>query len=117
MGINYDGFSVQVFQSENNQFDAKLIEVDEIRASGSSIEQALENLNEKWKKHKEQLLTQGKQIPDSNLYRKYTGHFILRISPELHRKYAIEAQIQGKALNKLIDEELTKAAKKFGEKK
>ena len=89
MGISYDGFSVQIFQSEDNQFEAKLIEIDDIRASGDTIEQAMKKLSEKWERHKEQLLTQGKKIPDSNLYRKYTGHFILRISPELHRKYEI----------------------------
>lgn len=38
--------------------------------------------------------------------RNFSGKFNLRISPELHERLAIEAQAQGKSINKLAQEAL-----------
>lgn len=41
----------------------------------------------------------------------YSGHFITRISPELHRDVSIAAKVAGKSLNAWVAEQLTIAVK------
>ena len=39
--------------------------------------------------------------------RPFSGNFVVRISPELHRKLYKKAKLSGKSLNLLIEEKLT----------
>lgn len=46
--------------------------------------------------------SQNIQIPKPDLESKYSGRFILRISPELHEKISILSQAEGKTLNQFL---------------
>lgn len=48
----------------------------------------------------------GEKIPEPILERKYSGKFQVRITPELHRMLAIEAQEQNVSLNRHISNKL-----------
>jgi predicted HicB family RNase H-like nuclease len=40
----------------------------------------------------------------------YTGRFIVRLPPELHRKISVRAKVAGQSLNQWVTETLSKAA-------
>lgn len=49
---------------------------------------------------------QGKSIPSPDQDSKFSGKILVRISPLLHEKIALEAKASGKSLNKYIEEQL-----------
>ena len=63
------------------------------------VAQALKDM----KRHKE-------PIPEPLAERKYSGKFMVRVPPEVHRELAIEAQEQNVSLNRLISVKLAKSA-------
>ncbi len=48
----------------------------------------------------------GEKVPEPISERKYSGKFQVRITPELHRMLAIEAQEQNVSLNRYISNKL-----------
>lgn len=49
----------------------------------------------------------GEQIPEPIADKNYSGKFIIRIPPEIHRKLAIEAAEAGVSLNRLASAKVT----------
>jgi len=52
----------------------------------------------------------GERVPEPLASRTYSGHFVTRIPPELHRRLAIEAAEQGVSLNRLVALRLSSSA-------
>jgi len=50
----------------------------------------------------------GKSPPDPLSCRKFSGKFVVRIPPEIHRKLAIEAEEEGISLNRLVSAKLSR---------
>jgi predicted HicB family RNase H-like nuclease len=48
-------------------------------------------------------------IPDPLATKKYSGHFMVRVTPELHRQLAIEAAESHVSLNRLANDKLSRA--------
>lgn len=48
----------------------------------------------------------GSPIPEPLASREYTGHYPLRMTPQLHRRLAIEAAEQRVSLNRLLNTKL-----------
>ena len=55
------------------------------------------------------LLTDGKPLPASTSKRKFSGKFVVLLSPEIHRKIALKAMAQGDSLNHYVAETLDRA--------
>jgi predicted HicB family RNase H-like nuclease len=51
----------------------------------------------------------NRSLPEPKLNRKYTGKFVLRISPDLHERLAIKAVSEGESLNQYIKQTLEEA--------
>ena len=51
----------------------------------------------------------GEQIPEPLAVKKYSGRFVVRIPPELHRELALEAAESGVSLNRLASDKLRSA--------
>jgi len=49
----------------------------------------------------------GESPPDPLSCRKFSGKFVVRIPPEIHRKLAIEAEEEGISLNRLVSAKLS----------
>ena len=45
-------------------------------------------------------------VPDPIASKKYSGHFVVRVPPELHRQLALEAAESGVSLNRLGSDKL-----------
>jgi predicted HicB family RNase H-like nuclease len=54
------------------------------------------------------LQARGEQIPEPSAGKKYSGRFMVRIPPDLHRQLALEAAESGISLNRLASDKLSK---------
>ena len=50
--------------------------------------------------------TQGETIPEPLAARDYSGKFMVRVPPEIHRRLALEAAEAGVSLNRLVSAKL-----------
>lgn len=57
----------------------------------------------------EDMQANGEPIPQSMTERSYSGRFVCRVSPSLHRDLAIEAAEEGVSLNHLVNKKLCSA--------
>ena len=55
------------------------------------------------------LKANGEQVPEPLAVKKYSGRFMVRIPPELHRELALEAAESGVSLNRLASDRLRSA--------
>lgn len=55
------------------------------------------------------LHSNGEHIPEPLAAKKYSGRFMVRVPPELHRKLALEAAESGVSLNRLASDKLSSA--------
>ena len=51
----------------------------------------------------------GEPVPEPLGTRKYSGHFMVRVTPELHRQLVIEAAESNVSLNRLASDKLSRA--------
>ena len=49
----------------------------------------------------------GESVPEPFAMRKYSGRFMVRVPPDLHRKLAVEAAESGVSLNRLASDKLS----------
>jgi predicted HicB family RNase H-like nuclease len=49
----------------------------------------------------------GEHIPEPICSRRYSGKFVVRVPPEVHRKLAVEAAEEDISLNRLVSAKLT----------
>ena len=66
----------------------------------------LQTIVEEWV---ETLIKEGKPLPASTANRKFSGKFVVRLSPEIHRKVALKAMARGDSLNQYVAETLAEA--------
>jgi predicted HicB family RNase H-like nuclease len=52
----------------------------------------------------------GRPLPAPNAGKKYSGKFVVRISPELHQRAALQAMARGESLNQFVSERLAGVA-------
>ena len=72
----------------------------------SAVLEQLQAIVEEWT---ENLIADGKPLPPGTANRKFSGKFVVRISPEIHRKVALKAMARGESLNQFVSEALTHA--------
>ena len=53
------------------------------------------------------LEVRGESVPEPIAIRQYSGKFLVRVPPELHRRLALEAAEAGVSLNRLVSEKLS----------
>ena len=54
------------------------------------------------------LHSSGEPVPEPLASKKFSGHFMVRVPPELHRQMALEAAEAGISLNRLASDKLSK---------
>lgn len=50
----------------------------------------------------------GEPVPDPLVTKKYSGRFMIRVPPKLHRQLALEAAESGVSLNRLVSDKLSR---------
>jgi predicted HicB family RNase H-like nuclease len=57
----------------------------------------------------EVFLRDGRPLPAPAAGRTFSGKFLVRVSPEIHRKAALKAQARGESLNQFVAEAIASA--------
>lgn len=55
------------------------------------------------------LLRDGTPLPEPSAGKTFSGKFLVRVSPELHRKAALKAMARGESLNQFVAEAIANA--------
>ena len=90
------------YSDKDKVFIGSVAELPSCMGHGESPEEALEEIKTAARGLLECSQEYGDNIPEPLSLRKYTGKFMTRISPEIHRKLVKEAHIQNISLNSLI---------------
>jgi predicted HicB family RNase H-like nuclease len=55
----------------------------------------------------EVMLSDGHPLPAGTAGKKYSGQFVVRVAPELHKKASLKALARGESLNQFVAAALT----------
>ncbi len=102
----FDGFTVNLFRDDSEDFLAHFVEMPNISAFGNTPQSALEELRTAWELVKEDYQESGEDLPIAPSRKKYSGQFNIRIDTRVHRLLAMEAARSGISLNALVAQKL-----------
>ena len=106
MTDNFDGFSVNLFQDEDGDWLAHLVEMPGISAFAHTPAAALVELDQAWEAAKESYRMHNEPVPVAPARKEYSGQFNVRIDKRLHRRLAMEAGRAGISMNALVAQKL-----------
>lgn len=105
--IKPEQYSYNVAWSEEDEvFIGRVAEFPSLAAHGDSQEKALREIRTVVGYVLEELAEEGAPIPVPLGKRNFTGKLNLRMPKDLHRRLAIESEMQGVSLNALINSKL-----------
>ena len=108
MSLNADRYTYRITWSEDDQeFVGLCIEFPSLSWLARSPESALEGIRRVVNKAVHDMEGNGEVPPAPISGKSYSGKFIVRIPPEVHRALAIKAAEEGISLNRLISAKLT----------
>jgi predicted HicB family RNase H-like nuclease len=76
---------------------------------GDTEAEVLEQLVEIVEEWVEIFLRDGKPLPAPSAGKKFSGKFLVRVSPEIHQKAALKAQARGESLNQFVADAIASA--------
>jgi len=76
---------------------------------GKTETEVLKQLNTIVEELVETLIRDGHPLPSPNSKKRYSGKFVARVSPQLHRKAALKAEARGVSLNQFVAQALEMA--------
>jgi len=107
MSLKIDRYTYRVTWSEEDQEHVGLcIEFPGLSWLASTPEEALAGIRELVASVIDDMQTTGEAIPKPLAIKRYSGKFMVRVPPELHRQLAIEAAENGISLNRLASAKL-----------
>jgi predicted HicB family RNase H-like nuclease len=106
----FDGFTINLFIDEDNEWLAHFVELPQVSAFGVTPEKALKELKIAWEGVKESYRKHHQSIPLAPSRKRYSGQFNVRIDKRVHRALAIEAYLAGVSLNALVAQKLVQSA-------
>ena len=100
-------YTYQVFWSkEDEEYVGTCAEFPLLSYCGEGIGETLDGIIEIVESALDILEEEGREIPVPFGTRRYSGKLVLRMPPELHRRLAIDAAVQGVSINRLVTERL-----------
>lgn len=107
MMLNQDRYTYRVTWSEEDEEYVGLgAEFPSLSWLGETPEAALHGIRQVVADVVADLTTNGEEIPEPIAIKQYSGKFLVRIPPELHRRLALEAAEAGISLNRLASAKL-----------
>ncbi|MHB8088704.1 MAG: type II toxin-antitoxin system HicB family antitoxin [Anaerolineaceae bacterium] len=91
---------------EDNEYVGLCSEFPSLSWLASNQDAALTGIRQVVSEVVEDMLTNGGEIPEPLATKKYSGRFMVRIPPELHKELALEAHEAGISLNRLASDKL-----------
>ncbi len=94
------------WSEEDNEYVGLCAEFPSLSWLEPSPEMALKGIRQTVADVVADLKANGESVPEPIAVKKYSGKFMVRIPPELHRRLAIEAAESGVSLNRLASDRL-----------
>lgn len=108
--VNPDHYTYRVTWSEEDQEHVALCrEFPSMSWLASTPEGALRGIRKAVAEVVADMAGSGEKIPEPLASRKYSGKFMVRVPPELHRHLAMEAAEEHVSLNRLVSAKLAHA--------
>ena len=107
--LQNDRYTYRVtWSEEDNEYVGLCAEFPSLSWLEPSPEEALKGIRQTVAQVVADLEASGESVPDPIAVKKYSGKFMVRIPPELHRRLAIEAAESGVSLNRLASDKLNR---------
>jgi predicted HicB family RNase H-like nuclease len=107
--LENDRYSYRVLWSEeDNEYVGLCAEFPSLSWLEPSPEDAFKGIRQVIAEVVADLEVNGESVPEPIAAKRYSGKFIVRIPPELHRRLALEAAEAGISLNRLASEKLNR---------
>lgn len=108
MSLKNDRYTYRVTWSENDGEHLGLCaEFPSLSWLASTPEAALKGLRKIVAEVVDDLQANGEHVPEPLATRHYSGKFVVRVPPDLHRRLALEAAEAGVSLNRIASAKLT----------
>ena len=109
MMLQNDRYTYRVtWSEEDNEYVGLCAEFPSLSWLEPSPEEALKGIRQTVPQVVSDLEASGESVPEPIAIKKYSGKFIVRIPPDLHRRLAIEAAESGVSLNRLASDRLSR---------
>jgi len=95
------------WSQEDEEYVGLCIEFPSLSWLATSPEEALTGVRSVVADVVADMQANGEPIPEPIAIRRYSGNFMVRVPPELHRRLALEAAEAGVSLNRLASAKLT----------
>ncbi len=106
--MEYKSYYAKVeFDEESNILHGEVINIsDVVTFEGTSVDELKQAFHDSVDDYLDFCAERGEEPA-----KPYSGRFVVRTNPELHKSIAIEAKAEGKSLNALVNEILSKSVK------
>jgi predicted HicB family RNase H-like nuclease len=94
------------WSGEDQEYVGTCLEFPSLSWLDTSVQDALSGIIEVVKDAVRDMSALGEAVPEPLSVRKYSGHFILRTSPQLHARLVREAAEHGLSLNSFANQKL-----------
>lgn len=109
MALKKDHYSYRVTWSEDDgEYVGLCAEFPSLSWLADTPEEALRGIRDLVAEVVEDLRLEGSEIPQPIATRHYSGRFMLRVPPDLHRDLALRAAESGVSLNRFVSNQLGK---------
>ncbi|HSW00560.1 MAG TPA: toxin-antitoxin system HicB family antitoxin [Sedimentisphaerales bacterium] len=95
------------WSEEDGQYVGLCAEFASLSWLASSPEKALRGIRKIVANVVEDMVANGEPLPEPLSSRQYSGKFVVRVPPEVHRRLAIEAAEEDISLNRLVSAKLS----------
>jgi predicted HicB family RNase H-like nuclease len=97
-----------IWSEEDKEYVGLCVEFPGLSWLAEKAELALKGIREVVEDVIKDMKESGESPPPPLSRRKFSGKFMVRIPPEIHRKLAIEAEEEGISLNRLVSAKLSR---------
>jgi predicted HicB family RNase H-like nuclease len=109
VNIEIDKYTYRVtWSDQDSEFVGLCAEFPLLSWLDASPELALKGIRSVVTDCVQDMIADGEKVPDSISTRKYSGKFMVRVPPEVHRHLAIEAAESGVSLNRIASAKLAR---------
>lgn len=108
MPLKNDRYTYRVTWSEDdNEYVGLCAEFQSLSWLASTPEAALKGIRKVVEDVVKDMRENGEEVPEPIASRRYSGKFMIRVPPEVHRNLAIKAAEAGVSLNRLASSKLS----------
>jgi predicted HicB family RNase H-like nuclease len=107
--LRNDHYTYRVtWSEEDSEYIGLCAEFPSLSWLASEPEAALQGIRQMVADVVVDLQANGEPVPEPLAAKKYSGRFMVRVPPELHRQLALEAEESGVSLNRLASDKLSR---------